>query len=86
MAIHRSLFFDLGGFDEDLVYGEVEDTLFGYLCGQRDDTAIVFSTESRCRHQPHPVGDAHGKPKNSYYVAASKQPEFFKEFVLDNQR
>lgn len=86
MAIDRKLFFDVGGFDEDLIYGEVEDTYFGYVLSKNPDLSIVFSTKMVVRHIPHPVGLAHGEPSLSYSVSAFKSPDFFKTYVLDGKR
>jgi hypothetical protein len=86
MAIDRNLFFNIGGFDEDLIYGEVEDTYFGFLLSQQPDVHIVFSTNVNVRHIPHPAGLAHAKPLDSYAVSAFKSPEFFKSYVIDGKR
>lgn len=86
MVIDRNIFFNIGGFDEDLIYGEVEDTYFGYQLSQYANLSIVFSTKLWVKHVPHPVGLAHQSPSLSYSVAASKCPEFFWDYVINNQR
>jgi Glycosyl transferase family 2 len=85
-VISRSLFFEVGGFDEDLIYGEVEDTLFGFLVGQIPETSIVFSSDVRVKHVPHKVGLAHSEPSRSFEIAALKYPEFYQAYVLDGLR
>ena len=86
MAIHRDLFMEVGGFDDDLIYGEVEDTLFGYQLSQRPDTKIVFSTHLSVRHIPHPPGLAHREPDASWAVCARKYPEAFRQIVIEGVR
>ena len=86
MAIDRTLFFNTGGFDEDLIYGGVEDIFFGYQLSKNPDLSIVFSSKLRVRHIPHPVGLAHAEPILSYRVAAFKDPEFYKVYIVDGTR
>lgn len=83
MAIHRDLFAEVGGFDEDLIYGEVEDTLFGYLVGQLPRTQVVYSFGLTVTHIPHAVGLAHKKPITSWDVVAYKYPEAYKKIVIE---
>jgi glycosyltransferase involved in cell wall biosynthesis len=84
--IDRKLFFDTGGFDEDLIYGEVEDTLFGYLLSLNPSTFCVFTKEVVLRHLPHEKGLAHANPSISFRVAAAKYPEFYDRYVLQGER
>jgi len=86
MAISRDLFSRVGGFDEDLIYGEVEDTFYGFLLSKEPDVDIVFSTKVNVRHVPHPLGLAHQSPEESFRVAAFKAPDFYKTYVLDGKR
>ena len=86
MAIDRTLFFNLGGFDEDLIYGGVEDIYFGYQLSKNTDLSIVFSSKVRVHHIPHPVGLAHAQPNLSYQIAAFKDTEFYKIYVVDGTR
>lgn len=86
MFIDRNVFFQVGGFDEDLIYGEVEDTYFGFQLSKEVGLSIVFSTKWRVRHLPHPTGLAHGRPDLSFKVAAFKSPEFYKRYALDGER
>ena len=86
MAIHRDLFAEVGGFDEDLIYGEVEDTLFGYLVGQLPSTHMVYSLGLTVTHIPHAVGLAHKKPTTSWDVVAYKYPEAYKKIVIEGMK
>lgn len=86
MAIDRTLFFNSGGFDEDLIYGGVEDIYFGYQLSKNPDLSIVFSSKVRVHHIPHPVGLAHAEPQLSYRVAAFKAPDFYKVYIVDGAR
>ena len=86
MAMSRTLFEEVGGFDEDLIYGEVEDTLMGYLIGQKHDTKIVYSTKMSANHIPHPTDLAHRKPEKSWSIVAKKYPEFYQKFVIEGMR
>lgn len=86
MTIHRDLFAEVGGFDDDLIYGEVEDTLFGYQLSKRPDTKIVFSTKLSVRHIPHPVGLAHKATDASWAVCARKYPEMFHRYIIEGVR
>ncbi len=86
MAIDRTLFFNAGGFDEDLIYGGVEDLFFGFQLSKDPDLSIVFSSKLWVRHIPHPVGAAHADPPKSYSIAAFKDPEFYKTYVVEGIR
>jgi hypothetical protein len=86
MAISSETFFRVGGFDEDMIYGEVEDTYFGHLLSLENDLSIVFSSKVTVRHIPHPVGLAHRNPAETFRVAAFKSPSFYQTYVLDGKR
>ena len=86
MAIHRDVFAEIGGFDEDLIYGEVEDTLFGYQLSKLPNTQIVFRTELSVQHIPHPVGMAHKEPDTSWAICARKYPEAYHQIVIEGVR
>lgn len=86
MAISREIFFRVGGFDEDMIYGEVEDTYFGFMLSLESDLSIVFSTNVVVRHIPHPVGLAHRNPAETFRVAAFKNPDFYLSYVLNGKR
>ena len=77
MAIHRNLFFEVGGFDEDLIYGGVEDLLFGHLLSQRSETHVVYSTGMTVTHIPHPIGLAHNDYDSTWRIISLKYPEFY---------
>jgi len=86
MAIHRDLFFEVGGFDEDLIYGDAEDILFGHLLGQLSGTTVVYSTGMTVYHIPHPPGLAHRDTSPSWDIISFKYPEFYKTYILEGYR
>ena len=86
MAIHRNLFFEIGGFDEDLIYGDAEDILFGYLLSQRSETHVVYSTGMTVTHIPHPIGLAHRELSPSWDIISAKNPNFYKTYMLEGNR
>ncbi len=77
MAIHRDLFFEVGGFDEDLIYGGIEDILFGYLASKINKVYVIYSLGMSVRHIPHPVGLAHQNYDLTWEVVSYKYPEFY---------
>src|SRR5262249_1163146 len=81
-AISRSLFFETPGFDEDLVYGGVEDLLFGYHIGQLPRTGIYFNREMTSWHIPHPPSIAHADPQASWKIVKEKDPEFYDAYII----
>jgi glycosyltransferase involved in cell wall biosynthesis len=86
MAISRALFLETPGFDEDLIYGGVEDLLFGYHVGQLPNTAIHFSREMLTWHIPHPPSLAHANPRASWDVVKVKYPEFYDAYIVRGLR
>jgi len=86
MAIHRNLFFEVGGFDEDLIYGDAEDILFGYLIGKQQGTSVIYSKGMTVRHIPHPMGLAHRDLSPSWDIISTKYEEFYKTFFLKGNR
>lgn len=85
-AISRSLFFETPGFDEDLIYGGVEDLLFGYHVAQRPNTAVYFNRDMLTWHIPHPPGLAHANPQASWDVVKVKYPEFHDAYIVRGLR
>ncbi|SMH41567.1 glycosyltransferase family 2 protein [Azospirillum agricola] len=81
MAVSQELFMEVGGFDEDLVYGELEDTLFGYQVGLRSGTAVFFNTDMRAVHVPHPPGLAHANGAMTREIIRRKWPAFHADFI-----
>ena len=77
MAISRELFFKTTGFDEDLIYGGVEDILFGYLASKINKVYVIYSLGMSVRHIPHPVGLAHQNYDLTWEVVSYKYPEFY---------
>ncbi|WP_448207925.1 glycosyltransferase family 2 protein [Azospirillum sp. sgz302134] len=86
MAISRALFLETPGFDEDLIYGELEDTLLGWHIGQLDGTSIVFSTAMAARHVPHPPGPAHADGARTREILKRKWPAFHDDFFGRSSR
>lgn len=80
-AIARALFMESSGFDEDLIYGEYEDTLFGWQIGRLPDTGIVFTMELAAAHVPHPPGPAHAAGSRTTEILRRKWPEFHREVI-----
>ena len=86
MAIARNLFEEIRGFDEDLIYGGVEDLLFGYHVGLMPATSIVFNREMEARHMPHPVGGAHLNTTHTWEIVKRKWPEFYADYIVNGSR
>ena len=86
MAIPRALFFETAGFDEDLIYGGVEDLLFGYHLSKVPGTAVVFNDHMQSRHIPHPPSGAHANPRKSWDVVQLKWPEFYDDYIVKGLR
>lgn len=86
LALSRNLFFESRGFDEDVIYGEVEDLLFGYQIGCLPQTAMYFNRQMECWHLPHPPSLAHAEPGRSWDVVKSKYPEFYDQYIVQGLR
>ncbi len=98
MAISKKLFLESGGFDEELVYGGVEDLLFGYQLSRLRRTAVCFNREMECRHFPHPPSIAHAMtsettwkskldhPGKSWDIVKTKYPEFYDRYIVQGLR
>lgn len=86
MAIARELFNETPGFDEDLIYGGVEDLLFGYHVGLIPGTSIVFNREMEVHHIPHPVGGAHLNVAHTWEIIKRKWPEFHADYRENGSR
>ncbi len=86
MAIARNLFFETPGFDEDLIYGGVEDILFGYHVGLLPNTAVLFNREMEVRHIPHPPAGAHADPGRTWQIVKRKWPECYLDFIEKGSR
>lgn len=81
MAISRALFLESPGFDEDLIYGELEDTLFGWQIGRLPGTEILFSTTLAATHVPHPPGPAHADGERTRAIIQRKWPDFHRDVI-----
>jgi glycosyltransferase involved in cell wall biosynthesis len=86
LAISRSLFFETNGFDEELIYGGVEDLLFGYHLSLLPSSGIYFNKAMAVWHIPHPPSLAHAEPAKSWEIVKSKYPEFYDDYVVKGLR
>lgn len=86
MAISKDLFFESKGFDEELIYGGVEDLLFGYQMSLLPQTAIYFNREMESWHIPHPPSPAHANPQGSWNVVKRKYPDFYDQYIVRGLR
>jgi glycosyltransferase involved in cell wall biosynthesis len=86
LAIARSLFVESGGFDEDLVFGGVEDLLFGYQLCNLPRTAVRFDQRMTAWHLPHPPSAAHADPAASWNVVKTKYPTFYDSYIVKGLR
>lgn len=86
MAISESLFMETKGFDEDLIYGGVEDLLFGYHISLLPRTSIYFNRELESWHIPHPPSLAHANPQKSWDIVKIKYPEFYDQYIVRGLR
>lgn len=86
LALARALFWECGGFDEDLIYGEYEDTLLGHQLGRLPDTTVIFNSGMRARHVPHPPGLAHADGARTQEILRRKWPEFHHDYIERRSR
>jgi len=85
-AIPRTLFFEAGGFDEDLIYGGWEDIEFGDRVGRLPGTAAVYNIGMECRHVPHPPSPRLAATELSLEICRLKNPAFFEDYVIRGLR
>jgi GT2 family glycosyltransferase len=86
MAISRELYDKSPGFDEDLIYGGVEDLLYGYHLGQISNTQIMFNQEMLSWHLQTPPSGAHSNPGKTWDIVKMKWPEFYEEYITKGIR
>lgn len=86
LAISRRLFDETPGFDEDLIYGGVEDLLFGYQISRLTNTSVYFNRQLESWHIPHPPSLAHSNPAQSWEIVKRKYPEFYEQYVVRGLR
>jgi glycosyltransferase involved in cell wall biosynthesis len=86
MAISKSLFMETEGFDEDLIYGGVEDLLFGYHISLLSTVTVFFNKEMESWHIPHPPSLAHANPQKSWDVVKIKYPDFYDQYIVRGLR
>ena len=86
LAISRSLYYETLGFDEDLIYGGVEDLLFGYHLSKLPGVSVLFNRSMQAWHIPHPPGGAHANPGKSWEVVRVKWPEFYDNYIVRGLR
>jgi cellulose synthase/poly-beta-1,6-N-acetylglucosamine synthase-like glycosyltransferase len=86
-GISRELFLKTGGFDEDLIYGGVEDIYFGHTIAKNFTQArIVFSHKYTVNHVPHESSSAHLESHKSESMSCFKDTEFYKAIYLEEER
>lgn len=86
VAMGRSLYMETPGFDEDLIYGGVEDLLFGYHLSKLQATTIWFNNNMESWHIPHPPGGAHARPDKTWEIVRRKWPEFYEDYIVRGLR
>jgi glycosyltransferase involved in cell wall biosynthesis len=86
LAISRRLFLETPGFDEDLIFGGVEDLLFGYHVGRLPSTGVYFNRELLSWHIPHPPSLAHADCAASWQIVKEKHPAFYDEYITKGLR
>jgi glycosyltransferase involved in cell wall biosynthesis len=86
MVIPKDLFMETNGFDEELIYGGVEDLLFGYHLSLLPMTSIYFNNKMQSRHIPHPPSLAHARPDKSWEVVKRKYPDFYDQYIKKGLR
>lgn len=86
MAISRSLFFESPGFDEDLIYGELEDILYGYHIGLLPETGVVFNSAMSTAHIPHPIAPFHAQGHRTVELIRRKWPDFHRSYIVQGLR
>lgn len=86
-AISRDLFLMSGGFDEDLIYGGVEDIHFGYKLAKNYESAkIIFSRKYQVHHIPHENSAAHLETFKSESISCLKDTDFYNYIYLEEER
>lgn len=86
MAISREMFQLTSGFDEDLIYGGVEDLLFGYQYGKLPGAAVYFNRSMESWHIPHPPSLAHAQVGKSWDIVREKYPDFYESYIVKGLR
>ena len=79
LTISTDKFFEVGGYDEDLIYGGVEDAILGFEIGERfsSNTDVVYSSNIVVKHIPHQTSSAHLNISMSTAIATFRNPNFF---------
>ena len=86
-AISRELFLKSGGFDEDIIYGGVEDIYFGHTIEKKfKEAKIIFSKKYKVNHVPHKSSAAHLETYKSESMSCFKDTEFYNAIYLKEER
>ena len=85
-AISQDLYCETPGFDEDLIYGGVEDLLFGYHLSKLPDVTMMFNRKMESWHVPNPPGGAHVNPSKTWEIVKQKWPEFYQDYIVRGLR
>ena len=86
LAIAKSLYLRTPGFDEDLIYGGVEDLLFGYHLSCIPGVRVLFNRQMESHHIPHPPGGAHADVPRSWSIVKDKWRGFHDDYILKGLR
>jgi glycosyltransferase involved in cell wall biosynthesis len=86
LAIAKSVYMRTPGFDEDLIYGGVEDLLFGYHLKCIPGVSVMFNRQMESRHIPHPPGGAHADVPRTWNIVKEKWPQFYDDYIVKGIR
>lgn len=79
-TLYKSLYWETGGNDEDLIYQGVEDVLFGYLLSLIPNTFVVYNREMESFHLPHPKDWGRYDETSNWNVVKIKYPDFYNDY------
>ncbi len=82
LVVPRTLYFSIGGFDEDLIYGWGEDTVFGFKLSELKWSRVYYSTELVVNHNFRTKSQAHSETDQdrNMLIIAAKYPRLYNEF------
>ncbi len=85
-ALDKSLYWQAGGNDEDLVHGGVEDILFGYLLSLVPDTHVVYNRDMEGFHLPHPKTWRGADAMANWELVRIKYPNLYEDYITRGVR
>ena len=88
LVVPRSIFFSIGGFDEDLIYGWGEDTVFGFKLSELKLTNVYYSNELVVNHNFKTKSQAHSETDQdrNMLIIAAKYPKLYSEYFKKGLR